>query len=136
MQTVIAELNRLVPGGGFVPFTFDWHMVRHATGLDVDVARLMNLLWPFPAGPAPVVDLHPGPPPDPCPNTTVVLVGGSFGHALLEHLQATTCNPPAIEYEYWRTFRLYWTQARPRRDADRRRSAAGAGHPGRRRSGV
>jgi len=110
MQAVMAELNRLVPGGGFVPFTFQWHMIRHASGLDVDLARLMNLLWPFPAGLVPAVDLQPGPAPEPCPNTRVVIVGGSFGHAMLEHLLATTCNPPAVEYEYWRVFRVSWSK--------------------------
>ncbi len=113
MQVVMAEMNRLLPGGGFVPFTFSWHMIRHAYGLDVDVGRLMNLLWPFPAGPVPAVDLQPGPAPVPCPDTHVVIVGGSFGHALLEHLLDTTCNPPAVEYEYWHIFRLYWTKAGP-----------------------
>ena len=113
MQAVTAELNRLVPGGGFVPFTFQWHMIRHAYGLDVDVARLMNLLWPFPARAVPAVDLQPGPAPEPCPDTKVVLVGGSFGHALLENLLATTCNPPAVEYEYWRVFRLFWSKQGP-----------------------
>ena len=113
MQAVTAELGRLVPAGGFAPFTFQWHMIRHAYGLDIDVARLMNLLWPFPAGPVPAVDLRPGPAPSPCPNTQVVIVGGSFSHALLEHLLDTTCNPPAIEYEYWRTYRLYWTKLGP-----------------------
>lgn len=106
MQAVIAELNRLVPGGGFVPFTFQWHMIPRAFGVDVDVAQLMNLLWAFPPGPVPAVDLQSGPAPEPCPNTRVVIVGGSFGHALLEDLLATTCNPPAVEYEYWRAFRL------------------------------
>ena len=113
MQVVMAELNRLDPGGGFVPFTFDWHLIRHAYGLDIDVARLMNLIWPFPARPAPVVDLHPGPAPQPCPDTKVVIIGGSFGHALLETLQRATCNPPAVEYEYWRILRLFWTQQGP-----------------------
>ena len=112
-QAVMRELDRLVPGGGFAPFTFTWHMVRHATGLDIDIARLMNLIRTFPAGPVPAVDIQPAPPPQPCPNTRVVVVGGSFSHALLEYLHRTTCNPPAVEYEYWRIFTLRWNDRGP-----------------------
>ncbi len=60
-QAVMAELHRLVPDGGFAPFSFTWHMIRHPIGVDVDIANLMNLIWPFPTGPVPVVDLQPGP---------------------------------------------------------------------------
>ena len=112
-QAVMRELDRLAPRGGFAPFTFTWHMVRHATGLDIDIARLMNLVWPFPAGPVPVADIQPAAPPQPCPDSRVVVVGGSFSHALLDSLLKATCNPPAVEYEYWRILTLRWTQRGP-----------------------
>ena len=114
MQAVMAELHRLVPQGGFEPFAFQWHMVRHATGLDIDLARLLNLIWQFPARAVPAVDIQPGPAPTPCPGTRVVIVGGSFSHALLEHLLLATCNPPAVEYEYWRTYTLTWSRQGPK----------------------
>ena len=107
-QAVMAELNRLDPKGGFAPFTFTWHMIRHATGVDNDLANLLNLIRPFPAAPAPAVEVQPAPAPTPCPDTHVVIVGGSFSHAMLEYLARATCNPPATEYEYWRAYTLSW----------------------------
>lgn len=113
IQAVMAELRRLVPHGGFLPYSFTWHMIRHPFGLDIDLSNLLNLIWHFPTAPVPVIDLQPAPPPTPCPDTKVVIVGGSFSHAILETLQKATCNPPAIEYEYWRTYTLYWTKPGP-----------------------
>ena len=107
-QAVMAELDRLAPGRGFAPFRFTWHMVPQPTGIDIDIANLLNLIEPFPSDPVPVVDVQPGPEPDPCPGTKVVIVGGSFSHATLEYLDRATCNPPAVEYEYWRTYTLSW----------------------------
>ena len=109
-QRVLAELDRLDPKGGFTPFAYTWHMIRHAVGIDNDLANLLNLLWHFPAAPAPVVDVQPAPAPQPCPDTHVVIVGGSFSHATLEYLAKGTCNPPATEYEYWRAYTLSWGQ--------------------------
>ena len=113
VQVVMAELRRLVPDGGFLPYGFTWHMVRRPVGLDIDLSNLMNLIWHFPTAPVPAIDLQPAPPPAPCPGTKVVIVGGSFSHAILETLLDATCNPPAIEYEYWRTYTLYWTKPGP-----------------------
>ena len=107
-QAVIAELNRLDPKGGFEPFTFTWHMARRATGLDVDLAQLMNLIWRFPNKPVPEVDVHPQPPPSPCPDSRVAIVGGSFSHAVVEYLGRATCNPSATEFEYWRAYTITW----------------------------
>ena len=126
-QAVMRELDRVAPAGGFTPFTFTWHMIGHAEGLDIDIARLMNLIWQFPAGPAPVADVTPAQPPMPCPQTRVVVVGGSFSHALLEYLHKATCNPPAVEYEYWRAYTVRWTDlgadARPGVDEAERNAA-------------
>jgi hypothetical protein len=108
MQAVMQGLENIDPGAGFEPFTFTWHMQKHPELLDVDIARLMNLIWPFPSPPVPVVALHPAPPPVPCPKTQVVIVGGSFAHAIVEYLGRTTCLPLAIQYEYWHIWRVTW----------------------------
>ena len=113
MQVVMAELHRLVPNGGFLPYSFTWYMIRHPFGLDVDLSNLLNLIWPFPTAPVPVIEVQPSSPPKPCPDTKVVVVGGSFGHALLETLLEATCNPPAVEFEYWRTYTISWSKAGP-----------------------
>jgi alginate O-acetyltransferase complex protein AlgJ len=112
-QAIMRELNRLDPAGGFAPFTFTWHMTPKPTGIDVDIANLMNLIKPFPHDPVPVVDVQPAPPPVPCPETKVTIVGGSFSHAMLEFLRRTTCNPSAVEYEYWHAYTLHWTPKGP-----------------------
>lgn len=109
-QAVMRSLNSLDPAGGFKPFTFTFHMIQRAVGVDVDIANLMNLMRRFPGLPVPVVDLAPAPAPVPCPGTKVVIVGGSFSHAALEYLARATCNPSPIEYEYWRAYRLAWSR--------------------------
>ena len=107
-QTAMAALDRLKPDGGFAPFRFTWHLQAQPEGIDVDLARLMNLFRPFPSDPVPAVDVQPAAPPVPCPATRVVIVGGSFSHAMLEELGRATCNPPAVEYEYWRVNAIGW----------------------------
>ena len=107
-QAVMTQLDHLSPKGGFAPFQFTWHMTPVPTGIDVDIANLMNLIRPFPSDPVPVVDVQPAPAPDPCPGTKLAIVGGSFSHAMLEFLQRSTCNPSAVEYEYWRAYTLHW----------------------------
>ena len=111
MQALMADLHRLLPNGGFTPFTFAWHMVRRPQphSLDVDLSELLNLIWRFPTAPVPAVEIHPEPPPSSCPDTKVAVVGGSFGHAVLEYLAKATCNPLAVEYEYWRAYTLRWS---------------------------
>ena len=68
----------------------------------------MNLIEPFPGDPVPAADVQPAPQPVPCPATRVVIIGGSFSHALLDYLHRASCNPPAVEFEYWRAYTLTW----------------------------
>ena len=112
-QAVMRELNRLDPGGGFAPFDFTWHMTPVPVGVDVDIANLMNLFRPFPHDAVPVVSVVPAPAPDPCPDTKVAIVGGSFSHGTLDFLRRSTCNPAAVEFEYWRAYTLHWSLKGP-----------------------
>ena len=107
-QVVLAALDRLLPGRGFAPGRFTWTMQPHATGNDLDLARLMNLFVPAANGPEPVVSVQPAPPPAPCRPPRVVIVGGSFSHATVEALGSLPCQIPAAEYEYWRAYTLGW----------------------------
>ncbi len=105
-QAVVDGLAALRPG--FSPFGFTWRMDDDPTGVDVDLASLMNLLWWPDAQPAPRVVEQPGPTPAACAARRVVIVGGSFGHAIGEHLSEQPCRPVVTEYEYWRLVALTW----------------------------
>ena len=107
-MTVLAALDRLLPGRGFAPGRFTWTMQPHATGNDLDLARLMNLFVPTANGPEPDVSVQPGPPPATCRPPKVVIVGGSFSHATVEALGSLPCRVPVTEYEYWRAYTLGW----------------------------
>ena len=65
-QAVLSGLDALLPGRGFAPYAFTWTMQPHATGSDVDLARLLNLFKPADVGPVPAVAIAPPPPPSPC----------------------------------------------------------------------
>ena len=105
-QAVVDGLAKLRPG--FSPFGFTWHMTDTPTGVDIDLASLMNLLWWPDAQPVPEVTEHPGATPATCDGRRVVIVGGSFGHAIAEHLSEQPCRPYVTEYEYWRLVALTW----------------------------
>ena len=107
-QTVLAALNRLLPGSGFAPFRFTWRMVPHATGIDIDLARLMNLFHPAFDGPVPEVAVQAAPAPAGCRPPRVVIVGSSFSETTVAALGALPCSVPAVEYEYWQISTLRW----------------------------
>ena len=107
-QAVLAGLNDVAPGRGFEPFTFQWHMQKHPTGVDIDIANLMNLIRPFRYDPVPATEIQPAVGVT-CPGTKVVIIGGSFSHAMLEHLSRGSCEHGAIEYEYWRAYTVRWS---------------------------
>ena len=108
-QTVLAALDRLLPGRGFAPFTFTWRMTPRASGIDIDLARLMNLFHPAFDGPAPIVTVQPAAAPAPCRPPKVVIVGSSFSETIVAALGRLACSVPAVEYEYWRVITLRWT---------------------------
>ena len=108
MQRVLTELNRLRPGQGYAPFRFTWHMEPHATGQDVDLARLTNLFGHPWAVPVPAVTFEPPPPPPDCRPERVVVVGGSFGHAVVAAQPALPCGIRVTEYEYWHNAMVTW----------------------------
>ncbi len=107
-QTVLIQLEALRPGGGIAPFQFTWGMTNHPTIADVDLARLMNLFSLSGYATVPFVTVQPSPPLQPCPKLHAVIVGGSFGHAIGEFLNASACHLSVTEYEYWRRFTLQW----------------------------
>ncbi len=107
-RSVMGALDRLLPGRGFAPSGFTWRMAASAQGLDIDLARLMNLFQPAFDGPVPAVAVQPAPAPVPCRPPRVVIVGSSFSETTLAALGALPCSIPAVEYEYWRTVTLRW----------------------------
>ena len=108
MQSVLLQLDRLRPGRGYAPFRFTWHMVPHATGQDVDLARLTNLFSHPWAVPVPAVTLEPAPAPPGCRPERVVVVGGSFGNAVVSAQPALPCVRNITEYEYWHVAKVAW----------------------------
>lgn len=127
-QTVAGALAETRPD--FRREDFDWTMSDPPRGVDVDLASLMNLLWWPDARPVPEVTLRPAPAPVSCTARSVVIVGGSFGHAIGEQLSEQPCHPMVTEYEYWHLLTLTWTDGEvaqlPFDEARRSRDLAGA----------
>ncbi len=128
-QAVLTGLDRVMPGRGFTPSPFAWHMLPHPVrdSDDVDLARLMNLFTPAANGPVPVVAPQPPAAPATCQPPRVAIVGGSFSHATLKALSGMPCPVQATEYEYWHATTLRWGRGEldrqpgvdpARRDAD------------------
>jgi hypothetical protein len=108
MQTVMAELDQLVPGHGFSGFGYAWEGNKRAGGDDLDLARLLNLYTSPWAVPVPRVRYSQSPQPS-CPAQTLVIVGGSFAHLIGRALSLLPCHPEVTEYEYWHTSRVTWS---------------------------
>ncbi len=108
MQQVMAQLDRLRPGQGYQPFRFTWHMQSQAEDQDVDLGQLINLFNHPWAVPVPAITLEPAPAPAVCRAQSVVVVGGSFGHAVPALQAALGCHPSVTEYEYWHVNTVTW----------------------------
>jgi hypothetical protein len=110
VQAVMAGLDAQLPGKGFGPYQFTWHMTPRAEGVDRDLGDLMNLFTHPWTVPVPAVTLAPAPGGGTCPARQLVIVGGSFGHAIGDVLTALPCHPEVTEYEYWRRSTVTWPQ--------------------------
>ena len=107
-QAVAAELSRLRADPALAPLAFQWHYTDDPSGADIDLAVLMNLLWLPAQDPTPDVDVDTAPPTIGCATLKVVMVGGSFAHAIGDALSRQRCFPDVMEYEYWHNFVLTW----------------------------
>jgi hypothetical protein len=129
MQAILRGLAQQRPGPPFQPFGFTWHMIAHAQGDDTDLADLMNLFTHPWAVPVPAVTYQPATS-ETCPARRLVIVGGSFGHAIGNVLTALPCHPDVTEYEYWRRETVTWPEGKPFHapvdEAQRRAATLGA----------
>lgn len=107
-EAVAAELSRLRQDPTLASRGFLWHFADEASGSDIDLAVLMNLLWQPTQDPTPAVELTQAPRLAECRHLKVVMVGGSFAHALGDFLSRQGCHPEVMEYEYWHNFVLTW----------------------------
>jgi hypothetical protein len=93
----------------FTPFSFTWKMSSHPTGMDADLAQLMNLFWlPDKYANVPVVIFIQSPAPAGCHKIRVVIVGGSFMESIGAVLSRLPCVKQVVEYYYWHANRLLW----------------------------
>ena len=124
-QAVASELSGLRQDPGLSSRLFDWEYATETAAADIDLAVLMNLLWLPRQQPTPDVLLRPGPGASSCRSLKIVMVGGSFAHALGSVLSRQRCHPDVVEYEYWHTFVITWEdgdmEERPFSVADRDR---------------
>lgn len=111
-QAVGAELERLRRDGSFPPVPFAWRMSDRLDWSDTDLAYLLNLLVTGAREPMPVVTPEPPSSLPDCIPRRVVIVGGSFGHALGSYLSLEPCRPVVAGYEYWRRFHETWDESR------------------------
>ena len=107
-QAVAAELSTLRQDRTLSPLAFTWEYAPKPSGADIDLAVLMNLLWMPAQDPTPEVDLTPPSDDVLCTPLNVVMVGGSFAHAIGDFLSRQRCQPDVKEYEYWHNFVLTW----------------------------
>ena len=107
-QSVAAELSRLRDDPALSPRGFQWHYAAEPSGADIDLAVLMNLLWLPTQDPTPEIELDAAAGTSPCRPLKVVMVGGSFAHAIGDALSRQRCHPDVMEYEYWHNFVLTW----------------------------
>ncbi len=107
-QLLAERLAEARPDAGFAPLRFSWTWNSEPEGVDVDLDRLMNLLWPVAEQPVPEIRFEPAPEATSCPVSSIVMIGGSFGHSPNEYLSRQACHPEVVEFEYWHTVRLAW----------------------------
>ena len=104
-QAVLAALRRLSPDPHFAPFGMSWHISDHPGGTDIDLADLMNLMWPPVHFPVPETTITAAPPPA-CRPLRVTIVGGSFMIGIAQVLTRLPCPVTVVEYEYWQYYHL------------------------------
>ena len=108
-QAVAAELSRLRDDPALSPHGFHWRYAEEPSGADIDLAVLMNLLWLPAQDPTPEIERQQSASGTAgCARLKVVMVGGSFAHAVGDALSRQRCHPDVMEYEYWHNFVLTW----------------------------
>ncbi len=83
----------------------DWRLSNHPNGTDIDLADLMNLMWPLVHFVVPHVTIT-GPPPAVCRPLRITIVGGSFMMGIGQVLSRLPCPATVVEYEYWTIYHI------------------------------
>jgi alginate O-acetyltransferase complex protein AlgJ len=110
-QAIAAGLAVQRRDGIVRPLDFTWRLDDEPSGVDIDLATLMNLLWMPVQQPVPDVTTQPQKGPAGCRPLSAVIIGGSFSHAIGETFSEQPCDPKVTEYEYWHNFELTWREA-------------------------
>jgi hypothetical protein len=105
-QAVEAGLLHLTRDPRFTPFSFTWTLSDHPAGTDIDLASLLNVMWPPVNFTVPVIKLKEPPPPPGCRRLRIVIIGGSFMLNIEQKLDHTGCGADAVAYEYWSVHRV------------------------------
>ena len=104
-QAVLAALRGLSPDPHFAPFSMGWRMSDDPGGTDIDLADLMNLMWPLVHFSVPHTAIS-APPPPVCRPLRITIVGGSFMMGIGQVLSRLPCPATVVEYEYWSIYHI------------------------------